>query len=76
MQLEREKKGTTNSGLDLSMMDYPETSQTDSFWQVSGFFYEKKKYCKKVPIKNFGNLPETSAAGFQRFPAGFRIIHH
>ena len=27
-------------------------------------------------LKNFGNLPETSAAGFRRFPVGFRIIHH
>ena len=26
--------------------------------------------------KKFGNLPETSAAGFRRFPVDFRIIHH
>ena len=59
-------------------MDYPETSGNRLRRFPTGFrvLLKEKKIEKKYTKKKFGNLLETSAAGFRRFQAGFRIIYH
>ena len=64
-----------NDGLSGNLWKPPETGR-GGFRQVSGFFINKKILKKNYTNKKFGNQLETSAAGLQRFPAGFWIIHH